>query len=188
MSKVYMGLDLSLTGTGCVVLDESGKVATDGEGPFGYPLKRTASVEDQIYRLIFIVKKIVKIANDVTDNDDCNLVVGIENYAFGARGAQSNLGELQGAVKTQLWLAFRVVPSIIVASSARKIVLGKGRFSKGKKGKKEIMAAVSSLGFNTDDDNVADAFVIAECLRLKNKEKNDDGREKEEESRQERRG
>jgi hypothetical protein len=168
-----MGLDLSLTGSGCVVLDNEGKVLESGL--FGYKLDRKAPTKDKIYRLIFIIKKIVAIGRKVLEDDPSELVIGIENYAFGAKGAQSNLGELQGAVKTQIYLAFNIIPSIIVASSARLKVLGKGRFSKGRKGKKEIVAAVCSCGFNTDDDNVADAFVIAECLRLKEKE--DDGRE-----------
>jgi hypothetical protein len=163
----FMGLDLSLTGAGCVVVDEDGKVVIDGV--WGWDIPRDAPVRDKIERMVYIADKIIRAARSITEQE-YNLAIGIENYAFWAKGAQNDLGEIQGAVKTQIWLALGLVPDIISPSSARKEVLGKGRFSKGTKGKKEIMAAVRERGFHTEDDNVADAYVIAECIRLRSKE------------------
>ena len=158
-----MGLDLSLTGTGCVVLDENLDVVFFDR--WGEKLKRKSTTRERVERLIYITSKIIKCGRRYVYNDD-QLFVGIEGYAFGAKGAQSDLGELHGATKTQLLLALKIVPDIIVSSHARLIVLKKGRFSKGKKGKGEIIDAVGSLGFSTDDENIADAYVIARCLCL----------------------
>lgn len=158
---VYMGLDLSLRGAAAVVVDEHGTVVD--WGLWGENLERGCPIEDRIDRLLDIATGIVKLGKKYSDD----LSVGIEDYAYGLKGMQNDLGEIQGVIKTQIRLAFRVYPSIIVASAARKMVLGKGRFSKGKKGKKEIIDAVRGRGFRVNDDNVADAYVIAECLRMK---------------------
>ena len=163
---LYVGLDLSLTGSGLVIVDEEGIVID--RGLYGYTLTRKATVRDKIERLLFIVENIIKKVERHGDD----VVVGIEGYAYGKFGSQPELGELQGCVKTQLWLALRIVPEVVVVTAARKTVLGKGRFSKGKKGKTEIINAVCERGFDVSDDNVADAYVIAECMRLKGKVKN----------------
>jgi hypothetical protein len=162
-----MGLDLSVRGAAAVVVNQNGEVFD--HGVWGWGLARNASVKERIERMVYIARKIIGMGRRALQEDD-GLQIAIEQYAFRMQGAQNDLGEIQGTVKSQIWLALGLVPSIIVASSARKTVLGKGRFSKGKKGKREIIEAVCERGFETSDDNVADAYVIAECLRLKSKE------------------
>jgi len=163
-----MGLDLSLRGAGCVVVDGDGGVVE--HGLWGWGLDRKASPKEKIERLVYIAGKIIGVARKCLKSDQGDgLCIAIEDYAYRMKGAQNDLGEIQGAVKTQIWLALGLIPDIIVASSARKSVLGKGRFSKGAKGKKEIIDAVCGRGFSVSDDNVADAYVIAECLRLRRK-------------------
>jgi len=181
-----MGLDLSVRGAAAVVVNQNGEVFD--HGVWGWGLARNASVKEKIERMIYIAGKIISMARKASD--ECwdlhphirpeGLQIAIEQYAFRMQGAQNDLGEIQGTVKSQIWLALGLVPSIIVASSARKTVLGKGRFSKGRKGKKEIVEAVCERGFVVSDDNVADAYVIAECLRLRSKEMQD-GQERAEE-------
>lgn len=158
----YIGLDLSLTGTGVVVLDDNGKVLESDR--FGYKRKRDDSQYKKIERLVYIAHKVVDIAGRHLD-----FRLGIENYAYNAKGAQNDLGEVHGVVKVQLFIAFDAVPDMIAVSSARKKALGKGRF----KSKSDIINAVNERGFLTSDDNVADAYVIAECLRLTDKEMKD---------------
>lgn len=161
--KIFVGLDLSLVGTGCVIIDELGQSRLGDR--FGLSLKKEASDRDKIERLTHIAGRIVRAIKVAVANGYEIGGIGIENYAFAARGAQNDLGEIQGVVKTQMWMVFGVVPVMVPASKARKKVLGKGRFSKGKAGKKEIVSAVNAMGFKTRDDNVADAYVIAEYLR-----------------------
>jgi len=165
--KLFMGLDLSLTGTGCVVLDEEGKLIS--HDVWGEELKRSAPVRDKIERMVYIANKIVSELKRLKrqsyykgpNGEHPVIHVGIEGYAFGARGAQNDLGEIQGVVKSQIWLASRIEPVIIVSSTARKAVMGKGNYPKDK-----ILAELVKRGFDLRDHNEADAYVIAECLRL----------------------
>jgi len=175
MGEYYMGLDLSVRGAAAVILDADGQVVD--HGVWGEDLPRGVPVKRKIERLIYIADKIISMGKVWSGYTSAGrgLNIGIEDYAYRMRGAQNDLGEIHGAVKTQIWLALGGVPTMIVASSARKKVLGKGRFSKGRKGKQEIIEAVRERGFDTDNDNVADAYVVAECLRLRMKENKDDG-------------
>lgn len=169
--KLFMGLDLSLTGAGCVLLDEHGGIVS--HDVWGDKLPRNARVRDKIERMIYITEKIVTTAKHHIRAECLNqnktyaevassvLQVGIEGYAFGARGAQNDLGEIQGIVKSQLWLALGIEPAIIVSSTARKAVMGKGNFPK-----KQILTELVKRGLELRDHNEADAYVIAECLRL----------------------
>ena len=162
---LFVGLDLSLTGAGCVVLDWDGSVLS--HNVWGEKLPRDARVRDKIERMIYIAEKIVRVVKirKYTAIDIAGHVpvfhVGIEGYAFAARGAQNDLGEIQGVVKSQLWLALGIEPVIIASSTARKVVMGKGNFPKDK-----ILAELVKRGFELKDHNEADAYVIAECLRL----------------------
>jgi len=167
--QYFMGLDLSVRGAAGVVVDEHGTPVD--QGLWGWGLSRKSPVKEKIERLIYIAGKVVDMGRRASRNGE--LRIAIEDYAYSRRGAQNDLGEIQGTIKTQIWLALTLIPVIIVASSARKKVLGKGRFSKGAKGKKEIIKAVCDRGFKVSDDNIADAYVVAECLRLRSKEMND---------------
>jgi len=163
----FVGLDLSVTATGCVVLDEQGTVVD--HGVWGSSVAKDGTARERIERLVYITTKVVNMVRKWYKENE--LEFAIENYAFGAKGAQNDLGEIHGSVKTQIWLAFRGIPVMIPSSHARKKVLGRGRFSKGRAGKLEIIAMVGGRGFKTNDDNEADAYVIAECLRLESKKK-----------------
>ena len=170
--KYFMGLDLSVRGPAGVVVDEEGVVVE--YGTWGVDLHRDATNKQRIERLAYIVEKIVCMGRRAKKiSEEGGFFVGIEDYAFSRKGAQNDLGEIQGAAKLQLWVDLNIIASRIAASSARKKVLGKGRFSKGKAGKKEIIKAVCDRGFRVSDDNVADAYVIAECLRILTREMKD---------------
>lgn len=174
-AKLFMGLDLSLTGTGCVVLDADGNVLISD--CWGDKLKRDARVRDKIERMIYIAKEIIHTAREVLKNDvriddrvefvgdllrGGVLCVGIEGYAFSRQGAQNDLGELQGVVKSQLWLALGVEPVVMAVSSARKLVVGSGNAKKDR-----VQAVLAERGFVFDNHNIADAYVIAEAIRRK---------------------
>jgi Holliday junction resolvasome RuvABC endonuclease subunit len=149
-----MGLDLSLTGCGIVVLDEAGVPVFQRVS--GYSLKRTSSVREKVERLVDIAIDVISAAKD---NDVS--AVGIEGHAFASvRGTQYDLGELHGVVKTQLWLALQLEPVVIAPMSARKMVFGSGKMKK-----REVMAELSKRGLSFTDHNEGDAYVIAEALR-----------------------
>lgn len=147
-----MGLDLSCTATGIVVLGEGRMVTTCT----GHTLTRTSPVRDKVERLLGIAGVVVRLAREHAVTH-----VGIEGYAYSARGAQNDLAELHGVIKSQLWLAMRLEPYIVQPSAARKAVLGAGRV-----GKEDIVRLVRARGVAIDNHNMADAWVVAEWLRL----------------------
>lgn len=177
--QYYMGLDLSLTGAGIVILSDP-----DGDSPLsaktgkvesqlivGYSLTADASVREKTERMIDIAKAIIAEAR-TWEYGDCELHVAIENYAFStvknAKGksfqssSQTGLAELHGVVKSQLLLALRISPVLYSVKTARMVVFGNGNFDK-----KSIKPTLNSWGYSFKKTDDADAFVIAECHRQK---------------------
>ena len=144
-----MGLDLSLRSTGIVVLSPTKELLHASLA--GQSLKRDAPIRDKIERQIGIASKVITFARQF----DC-AKIGIEGYAFGARGAQNDLGELQGVVKSQIWLALQIEPQSIAASSARKIVCGNGRASK-----ERVRECLTKMGYTLNQLDLTDALAIA---------------------------
>lgn len=151
---IYVGLDLSLTASGMVALRDSEIVSAK---TFGYGLKRTSSGERKIKRLLHIANEamaFIKEAQAVSPE----VTVVIEGYAYSARGSQNDLAELQGVIKTQVYLMFNLVPIITPVSKARKSVFGRGRISKD-----EILEELGKVGVDFTDHNQADAYVVAKA-------------------------
>ena len=146
---MILGLDLSLTGTGVVVINDNAEVIENYT--VGEKLPRKARQKDKIERILDICKKICTTASEHKVKR-----IGIEGFAFQARGAQNDLGELHGVVKSQIWLSFAIEPEIIPPTSARKKALGSGKIKK-----KEVVNALTKLGYKCNDHNQADALVIA---------------------------
>jgi Holliday junction resolvasome RuvABC endonuclease subunit len=114
-------------------------------------------VRNKIERLITIAKAIV---DAVAAQGAATWHVAIENFAFHQHGAIADLGEINGVVKMQLWMAFGIEPELLAASTARKLVVGKGNIKK-----QAIIPALQERGFVFGDHNIADAYVMAEALR-----------------------
>lgn len=157
----FVGLDLSLRSTGFCALSETGEVLRLVS--FGAPLGRGASGEQKVSRLAVLVKRVLDEIESVEGHG--NAAVCIENYAFGARGAQNDLGELHGCVKLQLYLATGKAPLTVSASTYRKALIGSGRTTKDDSFlfAKRVLTDRSSVANNTDE---ADAFLVAEWFRL----------------------
>ncbi len=130
----------------------------------GHKLKRTSRVKEKVERLIDITACIM----DVLEAQSTTPQVAIEGYAYAAPGAQNDLGELHGVVKSQIWLGLLVEPEIIPPTHARKVVLGKGRIGKG-----DIIEHLTSRAIECKNHNEADAYVVAECLRRRHMEEPD---------------
>ena len=144
-----IGIDLSLVGTGLVVL-EKGKVIEQlliKSKPMG------SQPADELIRIRRIVKQIA----EVVDKNNPSVAV-IENLAFMARNT-SALTQLSGLnYFCRAVLADRGTPFYLCApTSLKKYATGKGNVDKN-----QIMLAVyKNWKFNPIDDNVSDAFVLA---------------------------
>jgi len=107
------------------------------------------------------IERVCRIANQIVRVVTKHQVrhVGIEGPAHNKRFQSHQLGEVAGAVKTQLWLKFGIAPRIVPPSSARKHVMGYGGAGITKMMVREIVE--KGLGVAVENDHEADATVIA---------------------------
>jgi hypothetical protein len=148
----FIGLDISLSGTGYCGLLPDGSVAFSGV---------CKSWSDLLYlnRYDNISNELIHAINP--QEDDFFL---IENYAFNARGRITGLAELTGIIKFLLYENFEISPLNIWAcsnSTLKKYALGK-REHGSKVTKSQMLKAVyKRWNFDTENDNIADAYVLA---------------------------
>jgi len=140
---MYCGLDLSLTGTGIVILSETGGVI------------HAETVKNNLRgpeRLVHIRKVIKDIMLDAEP-----LVTCIEDYAMGIRAGQSfSIGELGGVARVLLY-EMQVPYNLISPTQVKKFITGKGNAEKD-----VIMLSVyKNFGYEAKDNNIADAFGLA---------------------------
>jgi Holliday junction resolvasome RuvABC endonuclease subunit len=82
---------------------------------------------------------------------------GIEGYSMGSQYQAHQIGELAGVVKTQMFLAFGVVPIVVPPSAGRKHVLGYGVADKAT----IVKVVQEGLGYPVENDHEADAAIVA---------------------------
>lgn len=159
-----MGLDLSMTGTGLVVLSRDGKILrkrkyktypvppSDGLKlrPRGQRAQDRYVGEDE-ERIAWLKKKVLLAA---TKYDVCFVV--IEGHAFAAKGrGKTILSELAGVVKNALYekdIAFITQPPTTV----KKHVTGSGNATK-----LDVIAAAKKADRSISDSDTADAWACA---------------------------
>ena len=144
---IIIGLDLSLTATGLVI------VANDPDKIIDQFLIESTAKEETTPRIIKINDRITKIIV----KHKPNLVV-MEGPAFGVQKSSSifTLGELAGLVKVTMYTMeqrFMVIPPAVL----KKWVTGKGN------AKKDLMLlkVYKKFGVEFDDDNLCDAYALA---------------------------
>jgi len=153
-----LGIDLALRNVGLVVFTEEGHVLR--RKTLVYTLRRRTDADapieeaDHIERLLNIANEIVGWAKVFNVKE-----VGIEGFAYDMKWQAHQLGQAAGVVKTQLWLACRVVSKEVPMSAARKHFLGYGRPQK-----EQIVEVMKLLGLNVATDHEADAYVVARYL------------------------
>lgn len=138
-----MGLDLSLTGTGVVILDRAGSPVH----------AETISCKFQgMERLAFIRGSVASLLSRHSP-----LLTCVEGYSFSSRQSHAHaLGELGGVIRLLLHrngFIYHDIPP----STLKKFVTGKGNAMKD-----EVMMNVyKRWGFEAKDNNQADAYGLA---------------------------
>lgn len=140
-----MGLDLSLTGTGLVILDAEARILehvaiqVGGRG-----MDRVIAIEEAIRRRLSGMEV---------------ALVAIEGYAYGVRRRQSHLAdlaELGGVVKRRL--IQEAVPYVVISPAAvKKFATGKGNAGKDK----VAVAAYKKWKVEFETADEVDAYVLA---------------------------
>jgi crossover junction endodeoxyribonuclease RuvC len=137
------GFDLSLTGTGVVVLSEKLEVL--------YKRTITTKLRD-MERLAFIRGEIGAIVSQFKPSLAC-----IEGYSMGSRAGQlASIGELGGVIKLLMHRNnFKYV--IAAPTQVKKFVTGKGNSKKDEM----MMAVFKRWGFEAKTSDEADAYGLA---------------------------
>jgi crossover junction endodeoxyribonuclease RuvC len=136
----YMGLDLSLTGSGIVVMDESAIVV------HAETLKNKLMGME---RLEFLRDAVNKACSYY-----CPDLICLEGYAMGSHSGQAfSIGELGGVIK--LYLHERNFPyHLVPPTRLKKYITGRGIGEKDQM----MLAVYKNFGYEPKDNNIADAF------------------------------
>lgn len=168
--KTVVGLDLSLQAAAACAIPLKWKehdMLHTRTIVVGYGVKDSDGEEVRLERLDKIAKALVEFC----DNNHA-VAIGVEDYAFSQGQSRAHaLGEIGGVTKLALYKKLNVIPTPIVASTARKTLLQKLPGQRGmKKGfmKKFVAHNVRRLEGPTlkwGEDEI-DAFVIANHRRM----------------------
>ena len=154
-SIAWVGLDQSYSGFGIVELNNSGDSATE---LWKFPPKGGDG-----QRLGEIYVRLVTLFMQFQDSYD-EVHIAMEGYAMGRTFNREKLGELGGIVKLAHSTVFGTDPTVVPPTSLKKFITGKGNANK-----KEVIAAVQSK-WQSDikNDNVADAYGLAQYIKTQN--------------------
>lgn len=145
--KYYVGLDLSLTGTGLIVLNQDQKIIEQKL----ISTKSNMEIEERIMKIWDEIKFIENIIHRES--------IGIEGISYGSSKNPiifSELVALNFYVRIKL-KENNINPIIIAPTSLKKFVTGKGNI------KKELMLKeiFKRWGADFNDNNLADAYALA---------------------------
>lgn len=148
VSRRTLGIDLSLTKAGFVVLsDNPGETWRFARPPRGV---------DGIARIIWWRESTVAFAREHNVRN-----IALEDYAFSARGAKTHeTGELGGVVRIALLEAGCTI-WLVNPSTLKKLGTGKGNASKDI----VVREVFRRWGFEARNQDLADAFVLAKGLQ-----------------------
>ena len=151
---LYAGLDLSLTGTGIVLVNEKGDIQKQQLIKTNAP-KNPCSVAT--------VKRVAEIRSEVlyTLNRECIHLIAVEGFSFGSKGRSLfEIAFLGYAVREGLYQQdFDFIEP--TPGQLKKFVSGKGNAPKNV----VMLEVFKRWGVEFADDNLADAYVLAQMAR-----------------------
>lgn len=157
----FVGLDLSLNGTGIAAVNRQGSLILNQTLK---PSKLTSKIkgpEFRVARLIEIRNRLdAIILNIILKNSSNNLLFAVEGYTYATANSAHVMGELGGVVRTMLY-EHRFDYIEVSPSHVKKYATGAGNAKK-----EQVIAHVLKrwgLLFSTSDE--ADAYVLARMVR-----------------------
>jgi len=142
---VFVGVDQSLQEPGVVVL------TSDGD------FYRGASLPTKKERGAARLRLIAEFIRDTIGTENTVLAAALEGPSLGSVHREFDLGEASGTVKLALALFWGAEPFVIEPVRLKYFATGHWQAEK----EDVIHAVKSNWGFTTDNDNVADAYVLA---------------------------
>jgi Holliday junction resolvasome RuvABC endonuclease subunit len=148
---IYIGIDLSLTGTGIVVLDEQGNVLDKDL----ISTKASHKIED---RLKTIWNRLKYIIWDFADKPVPGCHIAIEGLSFGSRGTSMlELAGLHYLIRYMIDREFCGVRHVVPPQTLKKFVCGKGNVKK----EQMLLQTYKKWGMEFQDNNICDAYCLA---------------------------
>lgn len=148
-----MGIDQSLTGTGIVIIGYDGKVQ------YQLAIKNQPELPT-IRRVLTIVEKINSILQEYTPD-----LIMVEGFSFGSKGQSLfEIAYLGWRIREELeYICPRIGANWMepTPSMVKKFCTGNGNAAK----QIIIKEVYKRWGFDTNDDDIADAFVLAQIAR-----------------------
>jgi crossover junction endodeoxyribonuclease RuvC len=161
--KFILALDMSLTGTGWSIYDAETGAHTKGRFDTSElrGLERLRFLRDRVLYLAWYGHLNGPFDGLMSPDKKLELLVFIEGYAFGARGASIiDLGELGGVIR--LGLADLKIPYVeVTPTQIKKFVCGAGNANKNV----VLKEVFKRFGEDINDDNIADAFSLMQLGR-----------------------
>jgi len=155
MKQFFVGLDLSLTSTGLVILDENGVVQEATS--ISFPKLKGAE------RLNAIQQEIRSMLSGYSNQLHNIKMIAIEDYAMRAMGRTFHIGELGGVVRLLLWrLQYPYIE--IAPTQLKSFVTGKGA-GDGASKEMMILQVFKQWNFEVSNNDVADAFGLCQIAR-----------------------
>ena len=152
-----LGVELSTHHTGLVILSESGIFLS--ANTLDHQLTRKHKGDPQVTEAQRI-ERMLDIANTVVGIVKASKVryVGIMGHTVSATSHQ--VGEVAGVLKTQLYLALKIVPQVVPSIPAHKHIMERGRPPT-----EDVVQVVrDGLGYDTRTDVEAEAGIVARYL------------------------
>ena len=145
----YCGLDLSLSGTGLIILDSTGQILLQ------QLIKTKASqvMEERFDNILYEIDD--KVVSKFKTNE---YIINMEGLSFGSSG-QSML-ELAGLhyIIRHFFYIHKVNYIVTPPTKVKKFVTGKGNCKKNLM----LLNVYKKFGITFDDDNIADAYCLAQ--------------------------
>lgn len=166
----YVGIDLSLTATAMVAVNENG-IPASVINNLGYGLPKDVSVWQQVERTSIIADGVAAFLKQYDIKKSA-----IEGYSFASSGLSLfQIGEMMGVVRykiAQLGKLVNTMPVFIPPTALKKFATGRGNAEKSL-----MILAASKDPWNFEyanasgnpDDNVIDAFWLAQMMRYSDK-------------------
>lgn len=157
-----LALDVSLQNTGALIFTEQGLVLRSFTLKHSLSFKKCSENEKQRLRTdrtIVVSNEIVSVCKTFNIKH-----VVMEGFSYGSKFQAHQLGEMQGVVKSQLLVNFRIVPIIVQPKEGRKVVFGYGGSNQSDIKDTIMDILINNLGiYQIEDDHQSDACVVGLC-------------------------
>lgn len=150
--KYFLGLDVALANNGVCLINENSEIIIS-------KIIETKSKDDIEFRINSLIDGVLNIIEDYKNDLDC---ISLEGISYGSNGKTfSQICGMHYCLRYELFKKYDYIPiTIITPSQLKKFISGKGNCKKDL----VILNVFKKYNVEFDNDNLADAFVLAKMV------------------------